>query len=72
MNYISGTVVLRIHVSVHFTYKPAFAFTIHHKDHGEPEKAKEEQQNGKEKLQNQSICLKKQYNVSTNGQRKDR
>lgn len=54
MNYISGTVVLRIRVSVHFTYNPAFAFTIHHKEHRESEKAKEEQQNGKEKLQNQS------------------
>lgn len=50
MNYISGTAVLRIHVSVHFTYNHAFAFTIHHKDHGESEKAKEEQQDGKEKL----------------------
>lgn len=48
MNYISGTVVLRIHVSVHFTYNHASAFIVYHKDNGEPEKVKE--QHGKEKL----------------------
>jgi len=58
MNHISGTVVLKYSCfsSPHLKY--ASAFTVHHKDDGESEKAKEEWRDGKEKLTEMQHKLK--------------